>query len=293
MQVGMTLPVMEPGQKRDTWERWARAVDEGPFSSLAFGERMAFDNPELAALLGACAAWTSRVRLATTVIVAPLHDPVWLAKHLATVDVLCAGRLCVGLGIGGRLEDYRAAGADPKGRTQAELARRVALMRRVWAGERPYPDLLLPVGPAPVQAGGPPLLAGAQGPKAIRASAEWADGISGFSFGPALADIERTLRLARSAWQEAGRPAPRLVIAFWYALGPGARDRATRHLRGYLNWLDPREVEAMLPHTGFAGSAPELRGLLRGIADLGADETLLIPTSADPDEVSRAADLIG
>jgi len=293
MQVGMTLPVMEPGQRRGTWERWARAVDEGPFSSLALGERMAFGNPELMALLGACAAWTSRVRLATTVIVAPLHDPVWLAKHLATVDVLCDGRLSVGLGIGGRLEDYRAAGADAKGRTQAELARRVAVMRRVWAGEPVYPDLLLPVGPPPVQPGGPSLLAGAQGPKSIRASAAWADGISGFSFGPDLADIEQTLRLARSAWQEAGRPAPRLVIAFWYALGPGARDRITSHLRGYLNWLDPREVETMLPHTGFAGTGPELRELLRNVADLGADEMLLIPTTADVAEVARAADLIG
>ncbi|TFG97773.1 MAG: LLM class flavin-dependent oxidoreductase [Myxococcales bacterium] len=289
----MTLPVMEPGQRRGTWERWARAIDEGPFSTLAFGERMAFDNPELMALLGACAAWTSRVRLATTVIVAPLHDPVWLAKHLATVDMLCDGRLSVGLGIDGRLEDYRAVGADATGRTQAELARRVALMRRVWAGERVLPDLLLPVGPSPVQLGGPPLLAGAQGPKSIRASAEWADGITGFSFGPNLADIDQTLRLARSAWQQAGRPAPRLVIAFWYDLGPGAREQITSHLRGYLNWLDPRDVEAMLPDTGFAGSAPELRAFLRRISDLGADEVLLIPTSADPSEIARAADLIG
>jgi len=293
VQIGMTLPVMEPGQRRATWERWAREIDRGPFSSLAFGERMAFDNPELMALLGACAAWTTRVRLSTTVIVAPLHDPVWLAKHLATVDMLCEGRLCVGLGIGGRLEDYRAAGADAKGRSQAELARRVALMRRVWAGERVVPDLLLPVGPRPVQQGGPPLLAGAQGPKSIRASAAWADGISGFSFGPDLADIEGTLRLARAAWKEAGRPAPRLVIAFWYALGPDAREQLTGHLRGYLNWLDPREVAAMLPQTGFAGSGPELRTFLRGLADLGADEALLIPTSADPDEISRAADLVG
>jgi alkanesulfonate monooxygenase SsuD/methylene tetrahydromethanopterin reductase-like flavin-dependent oxidoreductase (luciferase family) len=218
---------------------------------------------------------------------------VWLAKHLATVDVLCDGRLSVGLGIGGRLEDYRAAGADPKGRTQAELARRVALMRRVWAGERVRPDVLLPIGPPPVQKGGPPLLAGAQGPKSIRASAAWADGISGFSFGPDLADVEQTLRLARAAWQDAGRPAPRLAIAFWYALGPGAREQIVNHLRGYLNWLDPREVEAMLPHTGFTGTAAELRTLLRGISDLGADEAILIPTSADVSEVARAADLIG
>ena len=76
MQVGMTLPVMEPDLERATLEAWARAIDEGPFSSLCFGERMAFDNPETLTLLGAVSAWTERVRLVTTVVVPQLHDPV-------------------------------------------------------------------------------------------------------------------------------------------------------------------------------------------------------------------------
>ena len=55
MRLGMTLPVMEPDlwAALDTLEQWARAVDEGPFASLCFGERMAFDNPETLTLLGA------------------------------------------------------------------------------------------------------------------------------------------------------------------------------------------------------------------------------------------------
>ena len=76
----MTLPVMEPGLDASTLETWARTVDGGPFSSLCFGERMAFDNPETMTLLGAVAAWTDRVRLVTTVVVPQLHDPVLLAK---------------------------------------------------------------------------------------------------------------------------------------------------------------------------------------------------------------------
>src|SRR6478609_3346713 len=104
----MTLPVMEPDlwDETDTLEQWSRAVDEGPWSSLCFGERMAFDNPDALTLLGATAAWTRRVRLVTTVVVPQLHDPVMLAKALATGDVLSAGRLTVGVGVGGRHEDY-------------------------------------------------------------------------------------------------------------------------------------------------------------------------------------------
>ena len=83
----MTLPVMEPDLDADVLEAWCRAVDEGPFSSLCFGERMAFDNPEILTLLGAVAAWTSRVEVVTTVVVPQLHDPVMLAKALLAGDI--------------------------------------------------------------------------------------------------------------------------------------------------------------------------------------------------------------
>ena len=108
----MTMPVMEPDLNAATLRTWAEVIDEGPFSSLCWGERVAFDNPDSLTLLGAVAAWTERVRLVTTVIVPQLHNPVALAKALATGDVLSGGRLTVGLGVGGRHEDYLAAGAD-------------------------------------------------------------------------------------------------------------------------------------------------------------------------------------
>src|SRR6476659_8261801 len=113
----MTMPVMEPNLDASTLNAWARTIDEGPFSSLCWGERIAFDNPEAVTLLGALAAWPDRVRLVTTVLVPQLHDPVMLAKALATGDMLSRGRLTGGLGIGGRREDYDAVGADPATQT--------------------------------------------------------------------------------------------------------------------------------------------------------------------------------
>src|SRR5271155_1264859 len=142
----MTMPVMEPDLDAEVLRDWAQAIDEGPFSSLCWGERMAFDNPETLTLMGALAAWTDRVRLVTTVIVPQLHDPVMLAKALATGDMLCGGRLTVGIGVGGRIEDYHAGGGDPAAQTMRGMAERVAVIKRVWAGEKPT-DLRLPVGP--------------------------------------------------------------------------------------------------------------------------------------------------
>lgn len=293
MDVGMTLPLMEQGLDRKLFRDWAVATDRGPFASLAFGERVIFSNPETMALMGACAAWTERVRLVTTIFIATLHNPIFLAKHIATADMLSAGRVTIGVGIGGREEDYTALGVDLSQRKNSELARRIAVMRRVWAGEHVVPGVARAVGPAPVQKGGPPILAGAQGPKAMKAAAHWADGISGMSFGPDLKEIAGTFAQVRQYWADAGRPKPRLATAFWYALGPGARDRLDTHLRRYLTWLEPSAVEAMLPSTGFAGTSAELRALLRRIADTGADEVMLIPTSADLDQVHRAAEAVG
>jgi alkanesulfonate monooxygenase SsuD/methylene tetrahydromethanopterin reductase-like flavin-dependent oxidoreductase (luciferase family) len=90
VQIAMTMPIMEPDLDTQVLRDWARAVDGGPFSSLCWGERMAFDNPETLTLMGALAAWTDQVRLMTTVIVPQLHDPVMLAK----ADVTYRGIRC-------------------------------------------------------------------------------------------------------------------------------------------------------------------------------------------------------
>ena len=290
----MTLPVMEPGLDAATLEAWSRAVDEGPFSALCFGERMAFDNPETMTLLGAVAAWTERVRLVTTVVVPQLHDPVLLAKSLATADLLSEGRLSVGLGVGGRDEDYRAVGADLSGQTIAGLAERVAVMRRVWAG-KPVSDEVGPVGPPPVQEGGPELLVGSMGPRTIRAAAAWADGLAGFTLDLDPNAAAEQFALARDAWTAAGRPAPRLATSFWFAVHDDAevaRAQVHRHLRHYMSWLPTSLVDAMAPTTGFAGSAAQLGEVLDAMAGAGADEVHLVPTSPDRGQLAAVAQLV-
>jgi alkanesulfonate monooxygenase SsuD/methylene tetrahydromethanopterin reductase-like flavin-dependent oxidoreductase (luciferase family) len=293
MKIGMTLPVMEPDLDRKVLRDWVETIDRGPYTSLAFGERIIFDNPDAAVMLGACAAWSERVEIVTTVFVAALHNPVMLAKQIATADMLCDGRLKVGFGVGGRQEDDQAAGADLATQKNAEIVRLVEIMRRVWAGESIVENVDRRVGPPPVQVGGPKLLAGAMGPKAIALAAQWADGVCGMSFGPDPAEIGATFDRVRAAWTDAGRPKPELGTSFWFAVGDGARAQVERHLKRYFTWVSPQERDAIAAVAGFAGSAQELKSLLRQIEDTGADELLFIPTSSDIDQVHRVADLIG
>jgi len=228
----MTMPVMEPDLNAAVLRDWARAIDDGPFASLCWGERIAFDNPETLTLMGALAAWTDRVRLVTTVMVPQLHDPVMLAKALATGDMLCSGRLTVGIGVGGRHEDYHAVGADPATQTIRGMAERVAVMKRVWAGEK-VTDSVLPVGPSPVQSGGPPLLVGSIGPMTIRSAAAWADGLVGSALHLDVIKQNELFDVARDAWARAGKPKPHLATSFWFAFGSAEQARAQvhRHLR--------------------------------------------------------------
>lgn len=288
----MTMPVMEPDLDATLLRQWAKRVDEGPFSSLCWGERIAFDNPEALTLLGALAAWTDRVPLITTVIVPQLHDPVLLAKSLATGDMLSGGRLTVGLGVGGRREDYLSVGADPSTQTMREMANRVAIMKKVWEGHR-ITDSVVPVGPRPVQPTGPRLLVGTVGPKTLQSAAPWADGLAGITLNLNVAEQNQLFEVGREAWQQAGKPAPHLATSFWFALGrpDEARAQIHRHLRHYMNWIPTEIVDAMAPSTGFAGTEDQLAEVLRAFAAVGTSEIHLIPTSSDLDQLRRAADV--
>ena len=289
----MTMPVMEPGLDAATLKAWARIIDDGPFSSLCWGERICFDNPEALTLLGALAAWTDRARLVTTVVVPQLHDPVMLAKQLATGDMLSGGRLTVGIGVGGRHEDYHAVGADPETQTMYGMAERVAVMKRIWSGDK-VTESVLPVGPPPVQAGGPELLIGTMGPKTVRSAAAWADGLAGTTLDLDVGKQNELFDVARAAWAEAGKRKPHLATSFWIALGDGddARAQMHRHLRRYMNWIPGEYVDAMAPTTGWAGTGEELLEVLHKFADIGTDEIHLIPTSSNIDQLRRVAEVV-
>jgi hypothetical protein len=166
-------------------------------------------------------------------------------------------------------------------------------MRCIWAGER-VTESVLPVGPQPVQPGGPPLLVGSVGPKTIRSSVGWADGLAGITLDLDVAEQDELFEVARVAWAAAGKPKPFLTTSFWFAVGQPrqARDQIHRHLRRYMNWIPAEYVDAMAPTTGWAGTEEELMAVLRRFQAVGTDEIQLIPTSSDLSQLRRAADVV-
>ena len=290
MKLGMTLPTMVPEAGRDALLGWSRAVDAGPFSSLAVGERISFGNAEALVSLSAAAAVTERVRIVATCFVLPLHAATWLAKQAASLDRLAAGRFTMAVGVGGREEDYRVVGA-PFERRHARMDEQVAELRRIWSGEPALPDTA-PVGPPPHQHGGPPLWIAAAGERPLRRAARWAEGLAGFSLGPGAEELDRVFRSAEQAWRDAGREKPpHLATSFWYALGDDAASRLGEYAARYLGVFGEGPARALASQCRAAGQAA-LRESLTLARDAGADEVILVPTSADPDELERTLDAI-
>ena len=287
MDIGIGLPATIPGTKGSLILDWAKRADSAPFSSLGILDRVVYPNYEPLITLAAAAAVTSRVRLMTTVLLAPLRGAGVLAKQAATIDALSEGRLTLGLGVGGREDDFQAVPAPFHDRAR-RFEEQLDLMKRVWSGQ-PVSDEVGPVGPPPAQAGGPELLIGGYSPVPIRRVGRWADGfISGGVPDPE--QVRQMFDLAEESWREEGREGrPRLVACIYYALGPNA-DRGGDYIRHYYSYFGPAadDMARSIP------SSPEaVEGLIRGFGDVGADEVICWPTVAELDQVDRLAELVG
>jgi alkanesulfonate monooxygenase SsuD/methylene tetrahydromethanopterin reductase-like flavin-dependent oxidoreductase (luciferase family) len=234
--------------------------------------------------LAVAAGATQRIRLMTAVLLAPLRNASMLAKQTASLDVLSNGRLTLGLGIGGREEDYRAASVSFHSRGK-RFEQQLEQMTRLWSGE-PLDDQTGPVCPAPVQPGGLEVLIGAFAPTAISRLERWGNGYIGG--GGYLPMVKECFRMAEQAWQRASRPGkPRLIADLYYGLGPDAVSRSTEYLLEHHAALGPMAQQM----AQFVLTSPEaIRAEIRAYEEIGADEVLMMPCIPELDQVHRLAD---
>ena len=290
MKIGLCLPYFKGGLTRDDFMAWFRHVDQGPFHSISCGERILGPTYDMRVLLSAAAMATERVEINTTLYVLPMHNAVRAAKEIATLDVISNGRLTVTCGYGGRELDYKAVGAEYRGR-HARMDEQVATMRSIWAQQPPF-EGVDPVGPAPVQAGGPKLLTGAMGPKGIARSARWADGVFAWSGNGELADYQQTLAMVDSAWEEAGRSErPYKMGGFWYTLGDGGQEALRQYVYDYL-LIAGEDIANWMAGTVHRSNDDAVREALDNLEEAGCEEAMLSPVTADLCEIDRLVELL-
>lgn len=293
MKIGMSIPSTVENIDRETLCEWIRRIDAGPFSRLATGERVASPFLDLMGVLSAAAVLTERVEIQSLISLAPLHEPVLLAKQAATVDVLSGGRFTLGVGVGMRDYDYALAGKpEVFGHRVSELDRRVEVLRQVFSGEYPLPPDSPPLGPPPVRAAGPPIFSSSLGPKSMKRASKWADGLAGFHMGPDLDEVQKIFEAFRAEWSNAEREgAPFLQLAFWFALEDRPADRLYAFAHDYLMVFGQRVADARAGLCS-AHSPAAIREILRRLEDMGCDEAIMTPTTASLDELSAAEDFV-
>jgi len=282
MKIGIGLPNQVRDMRPDVIPAWAAKAEEAGFSTLGTVGRIAYPGVMDTVALAAAAGATKTIGLISNVLLGTVWPPVLLAKEIAGIDGVSGGRLTLGIGIGGREDDFVADGFGPKGlgkRIDADLE----VYRDVWTGK--------PVGGGDNPAVPPgtrevPLLFGGFAPKALARMAKWGVGYVGGSLPPEL--VAGAFEQARAAWREAGREGePRLVAIAYFALGEP--DTGRGKVRDYYSNIgDGADFVA----SGVRTTPEAVRDAVKGFADLGADELIFNPATDELDDIARLAELV-
>jgi probable F420-dependent oxidoreductase len=282
--VGIAMPqfFQEGPTDMEMVRQFVVRAEELGFESLWTQEDITGDDPSLEPLtqLSYVAALTQRVRLGVSVMVAPLRNPVQLAKALGSLDQMSHGRLTVGVGIGGRQNMYPAFGltTDRRARRFVEL---LDVMKALWTEpQATYEGQFwqldgVPMEPKPVQKPHPPLWFGGRHPDALRRAVRHGDGWMGAGSSTTATFLECVQQL-NTFLEEAGRDPATFPISKRVYLA--VDDNEKRAEERITTWFDNRYHNAPLgAEVSVWGSAAQCAEKLAEIVDGGAEMLMLNP----------------
>jgi probable F420-dependent oxidoreductase len=283
--IALGIPVTSPDVQPDTPVIFGRRADEVGAHSVWMVDHIPTPNLEVLMSLAIIAGVTTRVRLGMSVLIGALRPPLLLAKMLSTLDNLSNGRVILGMGAGGRAEDFHAVGV-PFDNRGPRLNETIQLLREAWTGEpinhqgRFWQIEVGPVGPKPIQSPIPLFLGGSADP-ALRRVARVADGYVGSS-GAGVAGFAKRVKLIRQYAEQAGRdPKSITMIGVVYGCVDPNRERAYELAQSYTTHYYGAGVRD-LANNYFLGDASEGERFVQQFVDAGADIVCLSSITADP-----------
>ena len=162
--------------------------------------------------LAVAAAVTSRIKLGTAVCLVTQHDPIVLAKEIATLDFVSGGRVLFGVGVGSVVDETVNHGVEPEDRWRV-LRERVLAMKAIWTNDQAefhgkFVDFdPIYQWPKPLQKPHPPVIVGGSGPHVVQRAADYGDGWMPYrSVGSSF--LERAAELQRLARERGRAPIP-------------------------------------------------------------------------------------
>jgi alkanesulfonate monooxygenase SsuD/methylene tetrahydromethanopterin reductase-like flavin-dependent oxidoreductase (luciferase family) len=264
MKFGLSVPVQhlpdEPGAKRiaELIEQVKLARDLG-FDSISASQHylaVPFQYFQPIPLLARIAAESREMTLITNILLLPLYNPVDLAEQLATLDIICDGRLVCGVGLGYRDVEYTVFGVERASRV-SRFEEALTLLTRLWTedevsceGEHFRLDRAR-MTLKPVQRPRPPIWIAASSTAGIKRAARLGDAwtIAGHA---TLATLKHQVRFYRNTLQALGKPFPEdFPLSKELFIAPDRRTalrEAQPYLeakyRAYSQWGQDRELPA-------------------------------------------------
>jgi alkanesulfonate monooxygenase SsuD/methylene tetrahydromethanopterin reductase-like flavin-dependent oxidoreductase (luciferase family) len=280
VDIAIGLPNAVPGATGAQLVEWSRRAEARGFSSLGTIDRIAYENYEPLTALAAAAAVTERIGLCTSVLLGPLRtNATELAKQALSVQALSGGRFTLGIGLGGRDDDYEVSGIETSGRGR-RLDAMLERIEEVWSGGKVGPSI----------EGSPRLVVGGHADASFARAACFGDGWIAAGTGPD--QFAEGAVKARAAWSDAGREGEPLTMALaYFSLGERAEEDASAYLTDYYAWLGEDIANFIV-----AGAAKEAESVQQQIAAYeaaGCDELIFFPSSGDAVQVDLLADAAG
>ncbi|MCR9098104.1 MAG: LLM class flavin-dependent oxidoreductase [bacterium] len=290
MEVGVGLPTNLRGTSRDLVLDWSRRAEEAGFASLCMGERLTYSGYDWVLSLTAAASVTNTIRLLSNVIILPIHPPGVVAKQALSLDDYSGGRFSLGVGLGTPLDDYDVAPIPREGRGQ-RFEESLRTIRELFKGES-LVEGTRAIGPAPVRPGGPEILLGSNGHKALRRTGPFCDGVVTWSFGADPVEARGMFDVAEDSWRESEREGkPRLVCGCYYSAGPRAAEDLEAYFREYYPNVLPGQVDQLL--AAVRTVTPEaIRDTVKRFEDIGCDEFIFVPTTPDLVHLDGLAEIV-
>jgi alkanesulfonate monooxygenase SsuD/methylene tetrahydromethanopterin reductase-like flavin-dependent oxidoreductase (luciferase family) len=286
VDIGIGLPNTVPGTPGPTITEWAKRSETRGFTSLGTIGRIVWPGYDELIALTAGAAVTEQIRLFTNVLLAPLWSTAFLARATASLDQVSGGRLRLGLGVGGRPDDFEASSIDATTRGQ-RFDEQLEVLHAAWRSEATG-RFAHPFGPGAVNLR-VPILFGGDPLRAARRAARW--NAEGFTIGGAPAEAAaEAVSTFRSAYADAGGTGtPRIVCLAYFSLGDDRLEESLAYLRGYYEFTG--EYAEMISRSA-ARDPDEIRRRIEAFEEAGADELILDPSSFALDQVDRLADVV-
>ena len=244
------------------------------------------------------AAGSGRLRLGCSVWISPLHQPVQLAKSLATLDQLSGGRLEIGFGSGGQYRMFSAFGMTGD-HLISRFAEGIEVMKKLWTEPevtfdgRFYQLQGAAMEPKPMQKPRPPVWLGGGAPPAVRRAARLGDGFFGAG-SSTTADFTEQVKVLRQSLAEDGQDAGSFPVAkrIYIAVDDDADRARTRMADALIGVYGQAFGSSLMPVTVTGPPAACVRGV-QEVAAAGAELILLTALFDEAEQMERlAADVI-